>query len=172
MEPSNPTEIELTDDLIDYIEATTVKVASRVLPKHIDLADVKQHILLQVVGRPPRFDPKKNADVKTLLHMFIKCRVLNYAASMNRLGSEAAFDADLHGSAYRDAEPKFDQPRFMDYINDEDTRQMCLLMMEHDANVSEVARSLGVYEGTIRHRLKSLRGKLRAAGFDPFAEVK
>jgi DNA-directed RNA polymerase specialized sigma24 family protein len=60
----------------------------------------------------------------------------------------------------------------MDYIVDDETRQMCLLMMEHDSNVSEVARSMGVAEGTIRHRLKMLRGKLRAAGFDPFAEVK
>ena len=172
MESSNPNGIELTDDLIDYIEATTVKVASRVLPKHIDLADVKQHILLHVVRQPPKFDPTKNVDVKTLLHLFVKCRVLNYAASLKRLGNEAAFDSDIHGNAYRDAEPNIDQPSFMDYIVDDEIRRMCLLMMEHDANVSEVARSLGVTEGTIRHRLKSLRGKLRAAGFDPFAEVK
>jgi hypothetical protein len=46
MESSTPTEIELTDDLIDYIEATTAKLASRSIPKHIDLADVKQHFLL------------------------------------------------------------------------------------------------------------------------------
>ena len=172
MESSNPNAIELTDDLIDYIEAITAKVASKAIPKHIDLADVKQHVLLQIVNCPPKFDPTKNASVKTLLYVVVQRQVWKYATSLERLGYEPSFDADLHGTAYRDAEPRFDQPSFMDYIVDDEIRRMCLLMMEHDANVSEVARSMDVTEGTIRHRLKSLRGKLRAAGFDPFAEVK
>jgi DNA-directed RNA polymerase specialized sigma24 family protein len=172
MESSNPKAIELTEDLIDYIEAITAKVASKAIPKHIDLADVKQHVLLQIVNSPPKFDPTKNASVKTLLYVVVQRQVWKYVTSLERLGHEPSFDADLHGTAYRDAEPRFDQPSFMDYIVDEEIRRMCFLMMEHDANVSEVARSMDVTEGTIRHRLKSLRGKLRAAGFDPFAEVK
>lgn len=172
MEPSTPSEIELTDDLIDYIEAITVKLASGAIPKHIDLADVKQHVLLQIVNCPPKFDPTKKASVKTLLYVVVQRQVWKYAKSLEQLGFESVFDANLHGNSYWDAEPRFDQPSFMDYIDCEETRRMCLLMLEHDANVSAVARSMDVTEGTIRHRLKMLRGKLRAAGFDPFAEVK
>lgn len=172
MESSNPKAIELTDDLIDYIEAVTAKVASTAIPKRIDLADVKQHVMLQIFNSPPKFDPTKNASVKTLLYVVVQRQVWKYLKSFERLGCEPSFDADLQDRGYRVAEPNFDQPSFMDYIVDDEIRRMCLLMMEHDSNVSEVARSMGVTEGTIRHRLKSLRGKLRAAGFDPFAEVK
>jgi RNA polymerase sigma factor (sigma-70 family) len=172
MESSNPKAIELTDDLIDYIEATTVNVASRYLPKRFELADAKQHILAYIVSHPIEFDPTKNADVKTLLHLVIRREVWKYASSMKRNANEPSFDADLHGHSYRVAEPRFDQPSFMDFLVDEESQRMCLLMMEHDSNVSEVARSMGVTEGTIRHRLKSLRGRLRKFGFDPFAEVK
>jgi len=172
MESSNSKAIELTDDLIDYIEAVTAKVASTAIPKRIDLADVKQHVLLQIVNSPPKFDSTKNASVKTLLHVVVQRQVWKYLKSFERLGCEPSFDANLQDRGYRVAEPNFDQPSFMDYIVDDETRQMCFLMMEHDSNVSEVARSMDVTEGTIRHRLKSLRGKLRAAGFDPFAEVK
>jgi hypothetical protein len=66
----------------------------------------------------------------------------------------------------------FDQPRFLDYIDDEDTRRLIPLMLEHDNNVSKVARFMGVTEGAIRNRLRLLRAKLKAAGFNPFAEVK
>ena len=172
MKSSNPIEIELTDDLIDYIEATTVKLASRALPKHLDLADLKQHVLLHIVSRPPRFDPTKNANVKTLLHVIVQRQVWKYMASLKQLGCEPAFDAGLHGGAFRDDEPDFDRPPFMDYIDCEETRRMCLLMIEHGSNFSEVARCMNVTEGTIRYRLKMLQSKLRAAGFDPFAEVK
>jgi hypothetical protein len=172
MESSNPKAIELTDDLIDYIEATTVNVASRFLPKRFELADAKQHIFAYIVSHPIEFDPTKNADVKTLLNLVIRREVWKYAASMKQKANEPSFDADLHGHSYRVAEPRFDQPSFMEYIVDAEIRRMCFLMMEHDSNVSEVARSMGVTEGTIRHRLKSLRGRLRKLGFDPFAEVK
>ena len=171
MDSSDPKAIELTDDLIDYIEAVTAKVGSMAIPKHIDLADVKQHVLCQLVNSPPKFDSSKGTNVKSFLYFVVQRQVWKYARSLKRLGQEPSFDADLHGHSYRVAEPNFDQPSFMDYIVDDEIRRMCLLMMEHDSNASEVARSMGVTEGTIRHRLKSLRGKLRAANFDPFAEV-
>ena len=172
MESSNPKAIELTDDLIDYIEAVTAKVASKAIPKHIDLADVKQHVLCQLVNSPPKFDSSKGTNVKSFLYFVVQRQVWKYATSMKRTANEPSFDVDLHGHSYRVAEPRFDQPSFMDYLVDEESQRMCLLMMEHDSNVSEVARSMGVTEGTIRHRLKSLRGRLRKFGFDPFAEVK
>ncbi len=106
------------------------------------------------------------------MHVVVQRLVGKYLASLKKIGKKPVFDADLHGGAYLNAEPKFDQPSFMDYIVDEEIRHMCLLMMEHDSNVSEVARCLGVTEGTIRHRLKTLRERLRVVGFDPFAEAK
>ena len=172
MEPSKPTEIELMDDLIDYIRRSTIQVALKQLPKHIELDDVVQHVLLRIVSRPPKFDPSRSASIKTLLYVIVHRQVGKYLASKKRYGRKSAFDLDLHGGAYRVGEPKFDQPSFMDYIVDDVIRRMCLLMMEHDSNVSEVARCLGVAEGTIRYRLTLLRSKLQAAGFDPFAEVK
>jgi len=42
------------------------------------------------------------------------------------------------------------------------------LLILHDGNYSEVARQMGVAEGTVRYRIKHLAPKLLAAGFDPF----
>jgi|LakMenEpi03Aug12_release.lakeMendotaPanAssembly.Ray.scaffolds.fasta_scaffold1533316_1 transposase-like protein len=78
----------------------------------------------------------------------------------------------LSNRTYRLRMRDFDQPRFLDYIDDEDTRRLIPLMLEHDNNVSKVARFMGVTEGAIRNRLRLLRAKLKAAGFNPFAEVK
>ena len=172
MEPSTPTEIELTDDLIDYIRRSTIQVASKRLPSHVDLDDVVQHVLLCVVSRPPKFDPSRGTNVKTFLYLIIQRNVWKYLASMKPLGRETSIDAGSHDFGYRDDSPDFDRPSFMDYIDCEDTRSMCLLMMQHDNNTSEVARCMDVTEGTIRYRLKMLQSKLRAAGFNPFAEVK
>ncbi len=171
MESATPTEDELTDDLIDYIRSSTIQIASKRLPTHVDLNDVVQHVLLCFVSRPPKFDRSRGANIKTLLYVIVQRQFWKYIASLKQLGCEQAFDADLHGVGYRDDEPNFDQPSFMDYIDCEETRRMCLLMMEHAHNFTEVACCMDVTEGTIRYRLKMLQSKLRAAGFDPFVET-
>lgn len=56
----------------------------------------------------------------------------------------------------------------LQYIDNEDSRALCRLVIECGGNLSEVARQLHVTEGTVRYRLRLLAPKLRAAGFDPF----
>ena len=171
MEPTTPTAVELTDDLIDYVRKSTILVASKRLPKHVDLEDVVQHVLLSLVSRPPKFDANRGAKLETFVYGIIKRLVLNYAVTMAPdLGRGRSFEPELHGGHCFTAAPNFDQPSFMDYIDCEETRQMCLLMIEHKNNRSKVARRMNVTEGLIRYRLNRLQAKLRAAGFDPFKE--
>ena len=57
----------------------------------------------------------------------------------------------------------------LQYIDNDDSRALCRLVIECGGNISAAARQLGLTEGAVRHRLKMLAPKLRAAGFDPFA---
>lgn len=56
------------------------------------------------------------------------------------------------------------------YIDNEDSRDLCRLVIECNGNLSEAARRLNLSEGTVRYRLKLLGPKLIAAGFDPFSQ--
>jgi len=56
----------------------------------------------------------------------------------------------------------------LEFIDNEDSRALCRLVIECGGNVSAAARQLGLTEGAVRHRLKMLAPKLLAAGFDPF----
>jgi hypothetical protein len=72
MDSSGPKAIQLTDELIDYFEAITATVASKEYLKHIDLADVKQHVLLQIVSCTLKFDPTEGTSVKMLMYVFVQ----------------------------------------------------------------------------------------------------
>lgn len=56
----------------------------------------------------------------------------------------------------------------LEFIDNEDSRALCQLVIECGGNISAAARQLGLTEGAVRHRLKLLAPKLLAAGFDPF----
>ncbi len=56
----------------------------------------------------------------------------------------------------------------LQYIDSEESRALCRLVIECKGNMSEAARRLGVSEGKVRYRLKMLAPKLLAAGFQPF----
>ncbi len=58
----------------------------------------------------------------------------------------------------------------LQYVDCEESRELCRLVIECEGNLSEVARRLGKSEGTIRYRLKLLAPKLLAAGFNPFGQ--
>ena len=55
----------------------------------------------------------------------------------------------------------------LQYIDNEDSRALCRLVIACDGNISAAARRLKLSEGTVRYRLKLLEPKLRAAGFGP-----
>jgi transcriptional regulator of acetoin/glycerol metabolism len=56
----------------------------------------------------------------------------------------------------------------LEFIDNEESRELCRQVIECKGNMSAAARRLGVSEGTIRYRLKLLAPKLIAAGFNPF----
>lgn len=58
----------------------------------------------------------------------------------------------------------------LEFIDNEDSRALCRLVIECGGNLSAAARQLGLTEGAVRHRLKMLAPKLLAAGFDPFGQ--
>jgi len=58
----------------------------------------------------------------------------------------------------------------LEFIDNEESRALCRLVIECGGNVSEAARRLGLSEGTVRYRLRLLAPKLRAAGFRPFPD--
>lgn len=57
----------------------------------------------------------------------------------------------------------------LELLDNEDSRKLCRLLIEHTGNRSEVARSLGISEGAVRYRMTLLMPKLLAVGFDPFS---
>lgn len=67
------------------------------------------------------------------------------------------------------ADARFSEDIF-EFIDNEESRALCRLFIECDGNVSEVARRMGLVEGAVRYRLKMLRPRLVAAGFDPFSK--
>jgi len=55
----------------------------------------------------------------------------------------------------------------LEFIDSEESRELCRLFMQCKCSFTETARRLGVVEGTVRYRLKLLEPKLIAAGFHP-----
>lgn len=161
-------EIELTDDLLDYVRRCTLKLASRYCPPGIEPDDVVQEVLLYLVSKPPEFDPSKGASVKTLLYLIVQRQIWRYVEQWGQtVGRERFLETGDLELRPRDAERPASMP-FLDYIVCDETREMCRLLIVHDGNCSEVARRMNVAEGTVRYRIKHLAPKLIAAGFDPF----
>lgn len=59
----------------------------------------------------------------------------------------------------------------LEFIDSEESRALCRLVIECGGNVSEAARRLGLSEGTVRYRLRLLAPKLRKAGSNPFPDA-
>ncbi|MBI5864870.1 MAG: sigma-70 family RNA polymerase sigma factor [Planctomycetes bacterium] len=197
MTPS-PQELELTQDLLDYARAVALIEAQKRCPKYVEFDDVVQHALLHLMSKPPKYDPARGASPKTLIYTIVQRAVMKFVAlEVQHAGRseqvvtpktgddddrEAALEAFSLKERYergleqlliedRTAEATFEPPEdVFEFIDNEDSRALCKLYIKCKGNVSETARRLGVTEGAVRHRLKMLAPKLRAAGFDPFEE--
>ena len=189
MNDSEPYEIELTADLLNYAERTAVKEAKRNCPDFVDYDDIKQEVVLKLLSKPPKYDPTMGAEVKTLIYTIVQRIVLKHLGRERRDAGrfkqevkpktgddddrEAALDAFAiteqvaHRKAKLTIEEAEDEDIF-DFIDDKGSRDLCRLMIDCEGNMSEAARRMGLSEGTIRHRLKILAPKLLARGFDPF----
>lgn len=89
MNASEPRELELTDDLLEYATAVARKEAGAVLRPGqchpgIDLEDVVQEALLLVMSKPPKYDPSRGAKPKTLLYTAVKYAVLKAVGRAGR----------------------------------------------------------------------------------------
>ncbi len=186
MNPSSPRELELTPDLIEFARATAIKEARKRCPGFVDPDDVAQEAVLMLMRNPPKFDATKNASEKTLIYTIVLRVVLKYAVREATFAKRYPQEAEPTPPAAGESEPplsQLHQPKnrraelrkraattedILDYIDNEESKSLCRLVIECGGNVSEAARRLGLQEGTVRYRFKLLRSKLLAAGFDPF----
>lgn len=188
MTDTSPNEMELTPELLEYARAVALKEARKHCPPHVSFDDAAQEAVLHLMSRPPRFDPARGANEKTLIFLVVQRAVLKFVARESlRAARFKQFDEPDEASdgAGGDQIPEHEKiverrtaeltrtqwalEDVLQYVDSEESRSLCRLVMECGGNVSEAARRLGVVEGTVRKRLKLLAPKLRAAGFDPFS---
>ncbi|MBM3999261.1 MAG: sigma-70 family RNA polymerase sigma factor [Planctomycetes bacterium] len=84
MDDSEPRELELTPELIEYANSIALHEAEKRCPKYVDYGDVAQEVLLHLVSKPPKYDPAKGASAKTLIHTIVQRGVLKYVARQCR----------------------------------------------------------------------------------------
>jgi RNA polymerase sigma factor (sigma-70 family) len=179
-------ELELTPDLLEYAKAVALKEAQKRCPRYVDFDDVIQFAMLQLIRRPPKFDPSRGASPKTLIYTIVHRAVIKYAKIEAKQAcrfrqSPESVGASRDGERNEPADHRISERRtaelsrsgwsmddILQFIDNEDSRALCRLVIECGGNLSEAARRLGLSEGTVRYRLKLLGPKLLAAGFDPF----
>jgi RNA polymerase sigma factor (sigma-70 family) len=199
---SEPRELELTPDLLEYAKAVALKEApnhckprlARPTAAKSDLderpwADVVQEVILQLLRRPPKYDPARGASPKTLIYTIVQRAVMKYGTRQAKHDRRYRQSPETVVLSEGIAEGTVDETPTMEliterrtasltrsrwplddilmYIDSEDSRALCRLVIECDGNISEASRRLKLSEGTVRYRLKLLAPKLRAAGFDP-----
>ncbi len=186
-------EIEFTADLLDYVRRVAIKEAKKNCPDFVIYDDVAQEVVLKLLSKPPKYDPSKGASEKTLIYTAVKYAVLKYAdkefrhakrfkqsedrptapepcddnaprnpASAQQRENVERRAADLTAKSWSTDD-------VLDFIDSEESRELCRTLIECDGNLSEAARRIGVSEGTVRYRLRLLAPKLLAAGFNPFS---
>lgn len=183
-------EIELTDDLLDFAKRSAIIEAKKHIPDFVEYDDIVQEVWLKLLSKPPKYDPSKGASVKTLIYTIVQRIVLKHIARETRSAArfkqmvkpetgddddrEAALDAFSLKEAgkrhHTDLTTKcWTTDDVMEFIDDEESRELCRVVMECEGNKTEAAKRLGVSEGTVRYRFNQLVPKLLAAGFDPYS---
>lgn len=182
-------EIELTDDLLDFAKRSAIIEAQKHCPDFVEFDDIVQEVWLKLLSKPPKYDPSKGASVKTLIYTIVQRIVLKHsgrecrhAGRYKQIVKPKTGDDDDHEAALDAFSLREEGKRrpadlttkssttddVLEFIDNEESRELCRLVIECDGNVSETARRIGLSEGAIRYRLKLLAPKLRAAGFEPF----
>jgi len=183
-------ELVLTPDLLDFAKRSALKEAKKRCTRRIIYDDVVQYAMLQLLSRPPKFDPERGTSPKTLIYTIVLRAVIKYATrekqQFDRYGSLPRTKVVSEGleegtvermptinqiSERRTAaltRSRYSLDDIFQFIDNEDSKALCRVVMECGGSRSKAARRLGLSEGTVRYRLKLLVPKLRAAGFDPF----
>lgn len=128
--------------------------------------------------------------MKTLIYTIVQRAVLKYfgreCRHVNRLKQREETETEsgeIMDGVYADPQPGSTEKRpselttsgwttddIFAFIDNEESRKLCRLVIECDGNVSEAARRMKLTEGAVRSRLKLLGPKLLAAGFNPFLQ--
>jgi len=188
MPGSSPTELELAPDLLDYARRVALRVATEHCGPRVSYDDAAHEAVLHLMSSPPKYDPSRGASPKTLIYTIVQRAVMKFAAREARrvgkfkaLAESADAGGKVEAGVYADdagtgvpsnrsvelTKSRWSMDDVLQFIDNEKSRDLCLLVIECGGNVSETARRLGLTEGAIRNRLKLLAPKLLAAGFDP-----
>jgi len=167
---SDPEPLELTAELLAIAQKATIIDARKRCPKSVDPEDVWQSVCLDLLRMSPKYDPSRKASKVTLLKLICSRAVSKYAAKAKRDAKSRFQQVEVpEKESLSDIRPSESIDIFR-YIESEETRRLCQLMMDCDCNMSEVARRIGISEGSVRYRLNLLAPRLKAAGFDPFKQ--
>jgi transcriptional regulator with GAF, ATPase, and Fis domain len=150
-----------------------------------------QQALLHLIARPPVWDPARGASPKSLIYTAIQRAVMKYAERAERAlrkfrtlrepvdSGRSASEGVYEDPAGREiasnrtvglSQSSWASEDILEFIDNEDSRALCGVIMECDGNVSEAARRLGMKESTIRYRFQLLIPKLLAKGFKVVSE--
>jgi DNA-directed RNA polymerase specialized sigma24 family protein len=191
MPDPSPPELELTPDLLDFARQKGIEIAEGFRNPRIDPEDAAQHALLHLIAKPPRWDPARGASPTTLIYTIVQravikfvereardlrqFRVLNEPAESLPAAAEGVHPdpvgTEIASSRTVGLSQSFwAKEDVFEYIDNEESRALCQLVMECNGNVSEAARRLDEKKSTIRYRLKLLIPKLLAKGFKVVSE--
>ena len=190
MSDPSPKGLELTPDLIEYAKAVAIQTAKHRCGARIVYDDAVGQAMLHLLGALPKYDPSKPAAPKTWINTVVSRAVMKYAdreqKKLDRMRSFGGPAEDgegptaqqetalrrLHGRWPADHDAGASRvEEALDLIDNEDSKRMCRLLIEHNGNRSAVAREMKIDEKTVRYRIeKILQPKLLSIGFDLFGE--
>ncbi len=191
MPDPSPPELELTPDLLEFALQKGIEIAKGFRNPRVDPEDAAQHALLHLIAKPPRWDPARGATPRTLIHTIVRRAVIKFVVREARdvrqftvLNEPAESSPTSNEGVHPDpvgteiansrtvglSQSFWAKEDVLDFIDNEDSRALCRVIMECDGNVSEAARRLGMQESTVRYRLGLLIPKLLAKGFKVVSE--
>lgn len=166
---TDPESLVLTTELLEIARKATLIDARKRCPQFVDPEDVWQSVCLDLIRTPPKYDPSRKASKATLLKIVCSRAVSKYVAKAKRDARRFQQVEVPERESLSNIQPSESIDIFR-YIESDETRRLCQLLMECDCNMSEVARRMGISEGSVRYRLKLIAPRLKAAGIDPFKQ--
>lgn len=189
MSDPSPKGLELTPDRIAYARRVAIATAKKCCGPRIVYDDAVGQAMLHLMRALPTYDPSRKAAPETWIFTVVSLAVIKYAKREKAKLDRLRF---IDGPSGEPKEPTQEQEtalgrwhgrwpvdhqaaaarveEALDLIDNEQSKRMCRLLIEHNGNRSEVARQMGISEGAVRGRINVLRPKFLAMGFDLFGE--